>query len=129
MHRLLWCVVLGTVVLVSGCAGDGGIPPQLAGRWAMVANVTFEFDLILDQTGGTITGTMVRTNGIEPDDPVTGTVTPDGRVTFVRERAGSWTQTYAGAVDATASPMTMSGLFNQDGGVVYVAWTAVFQVP
>ena len=66
---------------------------------------------------------------IEPDDPVTGTVTPDGRVTFVRERAGSWTQTYAGAVDATASPMTMSGLFNQDGGVVYVAWTAVFQVP
>lgn len=57
-----------------GCSSDENIP-NLAVTWKMIANVGYQFDLVLTQDGGTITGKLIRTNGCEPEDTVTGSTT------------------------------------------------------
>lgn len=111
--------------------GEGAYPwsakcsPQLdlTGKWKMVAN-TAEFDFDLIQSGSEISGTMTRTNGVEPVDTIKGSVQSNGYVQFTRDRLGSWTQVYAGQIGGSGSSQSMQGTFTHDNQGSY-PWTAL----
>jgi hypothetical protein len=90
----------------------------------MIANTNFTFDLTLTQSGGTISGLMDSTNTGDPTDPVTGTVTLEGNVTFTRERAGAFTQVYTGIVTTKGDLMVMEGTFTHSGVTGTFPWRA-----
>jgi hypothetical protein len=124
-RNVLFLMALGLALLVGGCSSDSS-SPNVSGTWKMVANVTYQFDLILAQDGDRITGSMVRTNGSEPTDNVFGTVDADGAVSFSRVRtgAGGWTQIYVGAVTTTAGISTMNGTFRFSTATTSAPWQA-----
>ena len=115
MLRKAFCLLtLGLVLFAGGCSSsDDENLPNLTGTWKMVTSGAYNFDLILTQNGATISGTMVRTNGTEPTDTVTGTVDASNTATFTRVRTGTggWTQTYVGVVTTTGGIMSMNGTY------------------
>jgi hypothetical protein len=124
-------IILMGILLMVGCGpGDSGSDsasptiPNFAGEWTMIANTNYTFDLTLTQSGGTISGLMDSTNSSDPTDPVTGTVTLEGNVTFTRERAGAWTQVYTGTVTPKGDLMVMEGTFTQGGVTGNFPWRA-----
>lgn len=122
MRRWICLMTLGLALLAGGCSSsDEETIPNLAGTWKMIANVTFQFDLLLTQNGGTITGTMARTNGVEPTDAVNGTIDANGAVTFTRARVN---QSYVGAVSTTAGITSMNGTFSTAGSSTVALWQA-----
>lgn len=96
---------------------------DISGHWKMVGNVAFEFDLELQQSGDQITGTMTRTNGDEPIDQISGTVSSEGQIQFTRERAGEFTQVYIGQVSGSGDSMTIEGTYDHNGQGSY-PWSA-----
>jgi hypothetical protein len=124
-------IILMGILLTTGCGSGGSgsddvsaTTPNVAGEWTMIANTSYTFDLTLTQSGGTISGSMDATNSGDPTDPVTGTVTLDGNVTFTRERAGAWTQVYTGNVTIKGGLMVMEGTFTQSGVTGNFPWRA-----
>jgi hypothetical protein len=85
----------------------------LAGKWDMVGNVNYQFILEIQQSGNQITGTMTRTNGVEPVDSITGTSSDNG-IKFTRSRPGVFEQVYTGGLYTTGGPLKMTGTFSQD---------------
>jgi hypothetical protein len=94
------------------------------GKWKMSAN-TAEFDMVIDQSGGTISGTMTRTNGVEPVDTINGWVYDQGRLQFIRERANSWTQIYTGQIKGSGDNRYIEGTFTHNGEGAY-PWSAKY---
>ena len=94
------------------------------GKWKMVAN-TAEFDMELDQSGNTISGTMIRTNGAEPVDTIHGWVYDQGGLQFIRERANSWTQIYTGQIKGSGDNRYIEGTFTHNGEGAY-PWLAEY---
>ena len=125
LRKVICLVALGLAVLVGGCSSSDSVP-NVAGTWKMVANVLFQFDMILAQNGGTITGSMIRTNGVEDVDTVAGTVESDGAINFTRTRAGvgGWTQIYTGAVTTSGGVSVMNGTFRLSTSSTSVPWQA-----
>lgn len=129
LRTFMVLATLGVVLLVGGCNSDDETAtvtiPTVAGTWKMVANTNFDFDLVLLQSDGTITGTMTRTNGTEPVDNVAGTVEASGAITFIRTRSGTggWTQTYTGTVNV-GTVSVMSGTFTTSNSATVATWTA-----
>jgi hypothetical protein len=126
LRKLLCLMALGMVLLVGGCSSSDSDPiPNVAGTWKVVANTTYNFDLILTQDGGTLAGTMIRTNGVEPDDTIAGSIDSAGAITFTRTRAGvgGWTQIYNGNV-TIGTPSVMAGTFSFAGATTFATWQA-----
>lgn len=128
MRRLMSCLAVVGLVAMLGCnSDDSDTPsdtatvPSVTGTWAMVANTAFEFDLTLTQTGGTIGGFMERTNGSEPIDPVNGTITSGGVITFTRGRVS---QTYTGIRLSDATNWILEGSFVGLGDTNTFPWRA-----
>jgi hypothetical protein len=82
-------------------------------------NNQFRFDLALTATSGVITGTMTRTNGVEPVDNVSGSVAPNGQVEFTRVRPGIFVQVYTGLYTGQRKidelDISMQGTFTHNG--------------
>ncbi|MCX6567364.1 MAG: hypothetical protein NTW38_13255, partial [Candidatus Aminicenantes bacterium] len=94
--RLASLSVLVFAVFVPA-AGAVQATHQVAGKWKMTVSGSYEFELQLRQSGQDFEGTMKRTNGDEPIDPVSGTVQEDGTIQFERRRgAEEWIQRYTG---------------------------------
>lgn len=88
---------------------------NLTGRWLMEVSEQYEFELILFQNGSGIDGTMRRTNGEEPVDPVVGGSGWDGTVRFLRIRGiEEWKQEYQGSVRTLRSGLEMAGTWTHD---------------
>jgi hypothetical protein len=129
MRKLMTLVALMGLVAAIGCNAtdddatndDATTVPSVTGTWAMVANTAFEFNLTLTQSGGTIGGFMERTNGIEPIDPVNGTINAGGVITFTRGRVS---QTYTGIRISDATSWILEGTFVGVGDTNTVPWRA-----
>jgi hypothetical protein len=85
-----------------------------------VNNNQFHFNLALAPTGDTITGTMTRTNGVEPVDNIFGSVAPNGKVEFTRVRPGNFVQVYTGLYTGQVKvgveiDISMQGTFTHNG--------------
>jgi hypothetical protein len=85
------------------------------GRWDMVANVNYRFNLDLTQINNRIEGTMTRTNGTEPVDKIQGEVLSDGSIKFTRFRQNSWKQHYTGRMVSSGGKTSITGNFNMNG--------------
>lgn len=105
------------------CADDSAYSGVLSGQWDMVANTIYNFNLDLQQSGNQITGTLTRTNGVEPVDTFSGTVSPDRTIRFTRERVGQWTQVYTGGLSGSSESMTITGSYDHNGQGQY-PWSA-----
>jgi hypothetical protein len=71
--------------------------PDFTFQGNMEANSNqFHFNLVLTPTGTTVTGTMTRTNGVEPVDNVLGSVKSNGELEFTRVRPREFVQVYTG---------------------------------
>jgi len=124
MRRLMSCLVLAGVVAVVGCSSsddNSNPPPDVAGTWTMVANVVYGFDLTITQSGGAIDGTMVRTNGVEPTDTISGTIDGDGMISFIRSRVD---QQYNGILTSDATQWILEGTFGGVGNTNVYPWRA-----
>jgi len=108
----------------SGLSGSTNY--DLSGKWKMVANQIYDFDLDLQQNGIKITGTMTCTNlASEPVDAISGTVSQGGEIQFTRERPGAWIQVYTGQVSRPGALRTMDGTFTHNGAG-QSPWNATF---
>ncbi|MCP4594442.1 MAG: hypothetical protein GY842_27235, partial [bacterium] len=74
-----------------------------------------EFELKLRHNGSQVEGTMRRTNGSEPVDPITGTVGWAGTIDFRRVRANEWTQHYTGKIVGLAKNVRLDGTWTHEG--------------
>jgi hypothetical protein len=108
---------------IEGPVSPSSIVPNIAGLWKMVANVAYDFDLVIQQNGYQITGTMTRTNGDEPMDSIEGTIDANGKIVFTRNRAGSFVQVYSGQVSGTGSSLSIGGTYDHDNSGAY-SWSA-----
>jgi len=118
--RLSVLILIILAAFTIACADDSVYSGDLSGKWNMVANTDFNFILDLQQSGNQITGTMTSTNAAsEPVDAISGTISADGTIQFVRVRAGQWTQAYTGSVSGSS----IAGSFSQNGQGQY-PWSA-----
>lgn len=105
-------------------AADDAPPANVAGSWALtVGDGAFTATLVLQQDGGTITGTQKSDFG---DSPLTGTV--KGQVIHftvnINSPNGAFTVVHDGTVDGDA----MKGTFQMsDGSGNSGSWTAARQ--
>ena len=99
----------------STSTGQSLISRNYQGRWDMLVNINYKFNLDLTQKSNRIEGTMTRTNGTEPIDKVQGEVLPDGSIKFTRFRQNSWKQHYVGKILITGGKISITGTFNQNG--------------
>lgn len=127
MRRFMFCLAMLSLTFVIGCetatdnTNDTVVVPDVAGTWAMVANTAFGFDLTLSQTENVVGGFMERTNGVEPTDAISGTITADGQLTFLRARVN---QTYTGALTNDATLRILEGTFTVEGDTNAYPWRA-----
>jgi hypothetical protein len=105
-------------------APSASAPYDLSGRWSMVADTNYKFDLDLTQDGDKLSGTMRRTNGNEPVDTIRGVVYSDGRVEFHRLRPGSWVQKYTGLSSNPSGTLHLEGSFETTGSTGEYNWVA-----
>lgn len=116
---------LSVLILIMLAACSPAYAEDLSGKWKMVANDIYTFDLDLQQSGDQITGTMTCTsNPSEPVDTISGTVHSGGygsiaNILFTRERAGQWTQVYSGSLSGS----TITGNYNHNNQGQY-PWSA-----
>lgn len=96
---------------------------DVTGHWKMVANEVYEFELIFQQNGGSLSGTMDHTNGGDPTDQISGSISPNGNIKFTRSRAGQWIQVYSGAVSSSDGSLKLQGTYTHDGSGSY-PWSA-----
>jgi hypothetical protein len=107
----------------SGSSAPENAQYDLSGKWKMVANIDYNFDLDIKQRADQITGTMTRTNGDEPVDKISGTVSSDGKVQFTRVRPDQWTQIYTGTISGSQGSLSLTGTLTQSGSAP-VSWNA-----
>ncbi len=125
------------IITTAGAGGSGAGPtpaggswPDLSGNWAMsCVQGRYQFSARIQQIGDRFSGTMVRTNGSEPQTTISGRVSRDGRVDFMR-RYKSWSQHYQGRIVRVQGrrALAMRGRFNHNGGS-YMEWHAQRQQP
>jgi hypothetical protein len=93
-------------------------PVDLSGEWKMTcpAEIVWEFNLRLSQSGKEFRGDMTCTNVSNPHTTVSGRILPDGTFEFTR-RTGSWKQHYIGKVveQAGGRPIRIEGVFGEEG--------------
>lgn len=99
--------------------------PNIGGLWRMVSNLDNDFDLVIIQDRENITGTMKSTDRIEPEDPITGKIYPDGKVEFTRLHPHTFTQIYTGTIYILSDNNTliMEGTYTHNGKGQY-PWNA-----
>lgn len=103
---------------------------NISGKWDMVGNSVFRFELDLKQTNNIIHGTMTRTNGNEPIDSIEGTVNQGGMVEFNRVRPNQWSQKYNGSVSQSSrGSYIMKGTFTQTSVQGEFSWNATLIQP
>lgn len=123
--KSLSLIILAVSTLLWASAGIGAAEYDLTGTWAMVANTDFNFKLDMQQQNSVkFSGMMIRTNGQEPVDIISGTISPDGTVKFTRERPNEWTQKYSGVVSGSSGDLLMKGTFIQTGVAGQYPWIA-----
>jgi hypothetical protein len=100
-------------------------PFDITGQWSLTVSGSYEFSLVLKQNGQDVNGTMKRTNGNEPIDPVSGTVQEDGSIQFERCRgAKEWIQRYTGRIDFAGAPLRITGNWSHLGSHSSGSWVA-----
>jgi|WetSurSiteA1Bulk_404760.scaffolds.fasta_scaffold00750_3 hypothetical protein len=97
--------------------------PNITGSWKMVADNQYQFNLAVKQSGRDFTGTMTRTNGQEPVDSVSGSVSSCTGIEFTRERQGSFVQQYSGNFSGSGEDFNLEGNFTYNGTGQY-PWSA-----
>lgn len=126
-NKFYFAIVLIILLFVSSCPASAVnfMYPNydVSGRWAMVANEVYEFEIVLQESEGSLSGTMTRTNGDEPVDQISGTISPNGNIQFTRERPGQWVQVYTGMVSESDGSLVMEGVYSHDGAGQY-PWSA-----
>ena len=123
--KSLSLIILAVSTLLWASAGIEAAEYDLTGTWAMVANTDFHFKLDMQQQNSVkFSGMMSRTNGQEPVDIISGTISPDGTVKFTRERPNEWTQKYSGVVSGSPGDLLMKGTFIQTGVAGRYPWIA-----
>jgi uncharacterized membrane protein len=90
------------------------ITDDLGGRWDMWAGQEWHFNLDLQQKDNIITGTMNCLSRYELETYVSGQVSSNGTVEFIRRGPPgyNWTQYYVGKLTATPDHILMNGNFN-----------------
>lgn len=120
-RKALWSFALAMVLFAGGCTSDDKLS-NIGGSWNMVANTAFSFTLVINQDGGTITGSMVPIVPGGATQTIGGTIDANDKVTFGRSNSVGVYQTYSGSVSGGGS--TMSGTFTQVGTAGTFPWAA-----
>jgi len=95
------------------------IAQNLSGSWNMIANISYEFIFEIRHDGSNIEGKMIRTNGREPIDKISGRVNSNGSVEFNRYRPGQWVQKYKGNLAKKGDKLILKGFFYHNGSGPY----------
>ena len=99
----------------------------LSGPWEItcIGGIVFKFDVSLEQSGSQFSGSMIRTNGNEPNTRIDGVINSDGTLDFTRS-TGSWRQHYIGRVSQQSGDraIRLEGKFG-NAGQENLDWNAV----
>ena len=92
---------------------------NVTGLWKMIEGETSQYVLELKQIRNAITGNITNINGLEPIDPISGFVYPDGRIVFNRTRVGISPHVYEGIIFSSGDFLVMQGNCTYGGAFQY----------
>ena len=92
---------------------------NVTGLWKMIEGETSQYALELRQSGNAITGNIAHVSGLEPIDPISGFISPDGRMIFNRTRVGFSPHVYVGIISSSGDSLVMQGNCTYGGAFQY----------
>ena len=95
---------------------------NVTGLWKTIEGETSLYVLELKQIKNAITGNITNINGLEPIDPVSGFVYPDGKIVFNRTRAGISPYVYEGIILGSGDFLVIEGKYTY--GADQYLWNA-----